>query len=74
VLRFANDPGLPGGQRGVLDQRTLDRVVPDFRTREGAPAYRVPDTAPELTTPHKLPPAIEELRRLEWGARSMILY
>lgn len=73
-FRLVNDPGFPPGQRGVLDQRPLDGVPHDLRTREGAPAYRVPDTAPEVTTPRKLPPGIEELRMLEQRARSMILY
>jgi hypothetical protein len=72
-FRLVNDPDWPRGHRGVFDQRALDRVQPDPRTSEGAPAYHVPDTAPP-PAPHDLPPGIKELRMLEIGARSMILY
>jgi len=73
-LRLVNDPGSQRAQRGVLDERALDRVLLDLRTRESAPAYHVPDPAPQLAAPRDLPPAIEQLRRLEIEARSMILY
>jgi len=72
-LRLVNDPDSQRAQRGVLDERTLDRVLLDRRAAEGAPAYHVPDTPPQ-PPPRDLPPAIEELRMLEIGARSMILY
>jgi hypothetical protein len=52
---------------------SLERTLLELRNPAGE-ADTLPSYPPDQSVPSGLPPAVEELRQLELGARNMLLY
>jgi hypothetical protein len=65
----------PGFQQTPLAlPRALEQQLLELRDQEDFSAPLPSSSTPEPTVPRDLPPALEQLRLLELGARNMILY
>jgi hypothetical protein len=57
----------------LLLPSSLERTLLELRNPAGE-AETLPSYPPDQSVPSGLPPAVEELRQLELGARNMLLY
>lgn len=72
IRRPRSGPGLQ--ETPLTLPPALERQLLELRERQGSAAPLPSSSTPEPAAPRNLPPALEQLRLLELGAKSMILY